>query len=92
MASQDAPRGPQHHNVKRPKSKRIRVLQLTRVDAPRGGVPNALHMNIFPFPFGDSRPARHGHSPVFPVGVERRVGAWHRAMGLGVPSDRHKNL
>jgi len=34
-------------------------------------------MNIYPFPFaGMWQAARHGHHPVFGVGIARRVGAW----------------
>ena len=92
MARVDTSQAPSYPNIKRPKSRRIRILQLTRVDSASTRAPNAASMNIVPFPFGDSRPARHGHHPVFPVGAERRVGAWHRSVGLGVPANKNKNL
>ena len=80
--SVDTARAPAHPRVgDGPKPKRKRLV---RVSSLRGPVAPAIFRNLFPFPFGDSKPARHGHHNVFHVGAERRVGAWRRGTQLGV--------
>lgn len=68
------------------RDRRRRKIKLTRASTRRGanqGAPMAAQANIFPHPFlGMWQPARHGHYPVYPVGVARRVGAF-RAAGTG---------
>lgn len=77
---------PNIHNV-RPR----RRLRLVRVDSNRGpnnGAPPSQALNQYPFPFdGMWEPARHGHYPVFPVGIARRLGAFRRA-GTGTLGGR----
>lgn len=52
--------------------------------------PMSDQINAYPFPFqGLFQPARHGHYPVFGVGIARRVGAW-RAAGPGTLGGRHQ--
>jgi hypothetical protein len=69
-----------------------RRIRLRRVDTNRGanqGAPPSSTLNVYPFPFlGMWQPARHGHHTVFPVGTARRVGAWRRTVGLGVPRQK----
>ena len=71
-------------NIKSAPRKRVRLV---RVHAARGanqGGPPSESMNIFPFPFsGTWEPARHGHHPLWPLGAQRRVGAWRTGVGLG---------
>jgi hypothetical protein len=64
------------------KRRRIRLKRVQPVVSAQRA-PAAAQANIFPHPFlGMWEPARHGHYPVFPVGVARRVGAF-RAAGTG---------
>ena len=65
----------------RPTKKRIRLVRLTNSGrGPNQGAYNAESANIYPFPFqGMWQPARHGHHPVFKIGIARRVGAWRTA-------------
>jgi hypothetical protein len=67
------------------RDRRRRRIRLKRVDTVRmgQGAPAAAQANIFPHPFlGLWEHARHGHYPVYHVGVARRVGAF-RAAGTG---------
>src|SRR5262245_47893201 len=70
--------------------KRLRLVSLD--DRPRGGnqgAPSSAHLGTEPFPFlGLWQPARHGHYPVFGVGLARRVGAW-RVAATGTFGGRH---
>jgi hypothetical protein len=60
--------------------KRTRLVNLKSNRGPNQGAPPAEHLNLYPFPFqGIWQPARHGHHPVFKVGIARRVGAWRTA-------------
>jgi len=61
--------------------KRLRLVNLKNPQRGKNaGAPNAADLNIYPFPFaGMFQPARHGHHPVFGVGIARRVGAWRTA-------------
>lgn len=74
----------------RPGRRRRRLVNLS--DSSRGpnqGAPNAASLNTYPFPFlGLWQPARHGHHPVFKVGIARRVGAWRMA-GTGTLGGAH---
>lgn len=63
--------------------KRMRLVRLSANRGPNQGAPPSETMNQYPFPFqGIWAPARHGHHPVFQVGIARRVGAW-RVAGTG---------
>jgi hypothetical protein len=67
------------------RDRRRRRIRLKNVKPPVSAAraPAASHANIYPHPFlGMWEPARHGHYPVFHVGVARRVGAF-RAAGTG---------
>lgn len=67
--------------------KRTRLVNLS--GSSRTG-PVSDQINVYPFPFnGLFKPARHGHYPVFGVGLARRVGAW-RAAGPGTLGGRHQ--
>lgn len=61
--------------------KRRRLVNLKAPGrGPNQGAPNAESMNVYPFPFqGMWQPARHGHHPVWKIGIARRVGAWRVA-------------
>jgi hypothetical protein len=77
-----------------PSNRPRRRQRLVNLKAPaRGanqGAPMSDHINVYPFPFnGLFKPARHGHYPVFGVGLARRVGAW-RAAGPGTLGGRHQ--
>lgn len=72
---------PNIHN-NRPR-KRKRLVSVNSVRPANNGAPPGASMNIYPFPFeGMWEPARHGHYPVYPVGIARRVGAF-RGAGTG---------
>jgi hypothetical protein len=86
----DTTRGPTYPNVQQKPKRRIRIKQLSRVNTIRGGAPTANLLNLFPFPFGNSDPARHGHHPRFPVGAVRRVGAWRTSGVLGAGNKPRK--
>jgi hypothetical protein len=63
--------------------RRRRLVSLSANRGPNQGAPPSDTLNVYPFPFqGLWAPARHGHHPVFKVGMARRVGAW-RAAGTG---------
>jgi len=63
--------------------RRLRLVNLSSARGPGEGAPPADNLNAYPFPFqGLFAPARHGHFPVFGVGIARRVGAW-RTAGTG---------
>ena len=64
--------------------KRTRLVNLNAsLRGPNQGAPPSDTINAYPFPFqGLYAPARHGHFPVFGVGIARRVGAW-RVAGTG---------
>lgn len=76
-----------------PRNRPRRRKRLVNLSANRGanqGAPNSDAINVYPFPFqGLFKPARHGHYPVFGVGLARRVGAW-RAAGPGTLGGRHQ--
>lgn len=80
-------RAPSYPNVgtNKGKPRKIRVKQLMRANpqTARDRAPLSAHIGVFPFPFGDSQPARNGHHPTFPVGQARRVGAWRNVGTLG---------
>lgn len=60
--------------------RRRRLVNLSSNRGPNQGAPPSDTLNQYPFPFqGLWAPARHGHHPVFKVGIARRVGAWRRA-------------
>jgi hypothetical protein len=64
----------------RPRRRRRLVNLKNPARGPNQGAPNSQSLNIYPFPFaGLFQPARHGHHPVFGVGIARRVGAWRTA-------------
>lgn len=64
--------------------KRTRLVNLKNpMRGPNQGAPSSESMNIYPFPFqGLHVAAKHGHHPVWKVGLARRVGAW-RTAGTG---------
>lgn len=70
--------------------KRLRLVNVSSARGANQGAPPSNASNIYPFPFnGLFKPARHGHFPVFGVGIARRVGAW-RAAGPGTLGGRHQ--
>jgi hypothetical protein len=70
--------------------KRTRLVNLKANRGANQGAPASDAINVYPFPFqGLFKPARHGHYPVFGVGLARRVGAW-RAAGPGTLGGRHQ--
>lgn len=76
-----------------PANRPRRRSRLVNLSADRGanqGAPPSSSLNQYPFPFQDLwAPARHGHYPVFGVGLARRVGAW-RGAGPGTLGGRHQ--
>lgn len=71
--------------------KRMRLVSLNAsLRGANQGAPPSDTLNQYPFPFqGIWRAARHGHHPVFGVGIARRVGAWRMA-GTGTMGGAHK--
>ena len=70
--------------------RRRRLVSLSSARGPNQGAPPSDTLNQYPFPFqGMFAPARHGHHPVFGVGIARRVGAW-RVAGTGTFGGNHQ--
>lgn len=70
--------------------KRMRLVSLSANRGANQGAPPSETMNQYPFPFqGLWAPARHGHHPVFKIGIARRVGAW-RTAGTGTMGGTHQ--
>lgn len=68
--------------------RRKRLVNLSANRGANQGAPNSDHLNQYPFPFQDLwQPSRHGHYPVFGVGLARRLGAW-RSAGTGTLGGR----
>lgn len=63
------------------KAARKRKLKISDANKPRPAITSKF-INVFPFPFGDSERAKHGHHEPFPVGHARRVGAWRNLGGI----------
>jgi hypothetical protein len=69
--------------------RRKRLVSLKANRGPNQGAPPSASLNQYPFPFqGLFAPSRHGHYPVFGVGIARRVGAW-RSAGPGTLGGAH---
>lgn len=73
-----------------PANRPRRRVRLVNLGGTKRTGPVSDQINVYPFPFqGLFKPARHGHYPVFGVGLARRVGAW-RAAGPGTLGGRHQ--
>lgn len=71
--------------------KRRRLVNLSANRGANQGAPPSNTLNQYPFPFQNLWvPARHGHYPVFGVGLARRVGAW-RTAGTGTLGGNQQN-
>lgn len=69
--------------------RRKRLVNLSSGRGANQGAPSSATLGIYPFPFQDLwQPSRHGHYPVFGVGLARRLGAW-RGAGTGTLGGRH---